>query len=67
MGKAFSARNPDASTVRKEDWNRLRIRAMGDPIVIVLNGKEVVLVNDAMVRQAGALAFRSTSGSSSKT
>jgi hypothetical protein len=62
MGNAFIARNPDASTVRKDDWNRLRIRAMGDLIVIVLNGKEVVRVNDATVRQAGRIGVQVHTG-----
>ena len=58
MGKAFIARNSDPSTVHKDGWNRVRIRAVGDLIVIVQNGKEVVRVNDGTFRAAGRVGIQ---------
>jgi len=58
MGKAFIARNSDAASVKKDDWNRMLIRAVGDEITIVLNGKEVVRVADSTVRQAGRIRIQ---------
>jgi hypothetical protein len=46
MGKAFIAENRDATSVHKDGWNKLRIRAEGDHIVIVQNGKTVADVHD---------------------
>jgi hypothetical protein len=46
MGKAFIAENRDASSVKTNGWNTIRIRAQGDHIVIALNGKTVADVHD---------------------
>ncbi|HTS62171.1 MAG TPA: DUF1080 domain-containing protein [Candidatus Acidoferrales bacterium] len=62
MGKAFLARNSDPSTVHQDDWNRMRIRASGDLIVIALNGKEVVRINDGTFRAAGHIGIQVHAG-----
>jgi hypothetical protein len=46
MGRQFVGVNKDPSVVRKNDWNKLRIRAVGDEIVVWLNGREVVRTHD---------------------
>lgn len=46
MGRRFVGTNKDPSTVKKDGWNKLRIRAVGDEIVVWLNGREVVRTRD---------------------
>jgi len=58
MGKAFIAENRDASTVNREGWNRLVIRAAGDHIVIRQNGKTVVDIRDGTFRGPGSIGIQ---------
>ena len=58
MGKAFIAKNGDASTVNKNGWNRLRILAQGDHFVIEQNGKKVVDTRDATWPDAGRVGIQ---------
>lgn len=46
MGKGFIAENRDAGSVRRDEWNAVRLRVEGDRIVVVQNGKTVVDVRD---------------------
>lgn len=62
MGKAFIAENRDASTVKRDGWNRIRIRATGDEMVIVQNGKEVVRVRDGTFPGAGTIGIQVHAG-----
>ncbi|MBI3282251.1 MAG: DUF1080 domain-containing protein [Acidobacteria bacterium] len=62
MGKAFLAANRDASTVRRDDWNRIRIRAAGDEILVVQNGREVVRVRDGTFRGPGSIGIQVHAG-----
>jgi hypothetical protein len=55
MGKAFIAENRDPSSVKKDDWNSIRIRAVGDEITIVQNGKTIIQVRDSTFRNAGSI------------
>lgn len=61
MGKAFIAENRDAASVRKDGWNRLRIRAVGDEITIEQNGRRVVQVRDGTFT-AGAVGIQVHAG-----
>lgn len=58
MGKAFIARNGDASSVRKDDWNRFAVRATGGHFIIQLNGKQVVDVQDATFPGPGSIGIQ---------
>jgi hypothetical protein len=62
MGKAFIAENRDASTVKRDGWNRVRIRAAGDELTIVQNGKEVVRVRDGTFPGAGSIGIQVHAG-----
>ncbi len=58
MGKAFIAKNGDASTIRKNAWNKLAVRVKGDSIVVVMNGKTVVDIHDSTFPKAGSLGLQ---------
>ncbi len=62
MGKAFIAENRDASSVKRDGWNKMRIRAVGDHITIELNGKKVVDVRDATFPGAGSVGIQLHAG-----
>lgn len=62
MGKAFIAENRDASSVKKNGWNTLKIRAEGDRIVIEQNGKKVVDVRDKTFPGAGSIGIQLQAG-----
>jgi hypothetical protein len=62
MGKAFIAENRDASSVKKDGWNRIRIVVKGSDIVIEQNGKQVVHVVDTTFRGPGSLGIQVHSG-----
>lgn len=62
MGKAFIAENRDPSTVNRDGWNKLRIRAVGDHIVIEQNGKKVVDVRDSTFRGPGRVGIQVHAG-----
>ena len=40
-GKMFLSMNEDASLVKRDDWNTMKVLAEGDHLVITLNGKVV--------------------------
>jgi hypothetical protein len=62
MGKAFIAENRDTSTVKRQDWNTLRVRAEGDHIEIVLNGRKVVDIRDSSWPDAGSVGIQIHAG-----
>lgn len=61
-GKMFLAENKDGSTVAKDTWNRMRVRALNDEIVIWQNGKEVVRVRDETFRKPGSIGIQVHAG-----
>jgi hypothetical protein len=58
MGKAFIAKNGDASTVKMDGWNRFVVRAIGDHLTIIQNGKEVVNVRDNTFLGPGSIGIQ---------
>ena len=58
MGKAFIARNSDASSVKPDGWNRLLVRAAGGHLVIVQNGKRVVDIRDSTFPGPGSIGIQ---------
>ncbi len=62
MGKAFIAENRDPSTVNRDGWNRLRIRARGDLIEIEQNGAKVVSVRDSAFTGPGSIGIQVHAG-----
>jgi hypothetical protein len=64
MGKAFIAKNGDASTIRKDGWNRMRLRVQGDSMTVVMNGKTVVDIKDATFAKPGSLGLQVHQGKS---
>lgn len=61
-GKMFIARNTNPELVRRNDWNTLMVRAVGDRHTIVLNGTTVADVRDALCDQ-GRIGFQVHAGS----
>jgi len=66
MGKEFIAENRDPATVRRDDWNKLRIRAAGDHYAVILNGKQVVDVRDSTFRAPGSIGIQAHAGENFK-
>lgn len=62
MGKAFIAENRDASSVKRDGWNKLRVMAKGDHIVIVQNGKTVADVRDTAFPGPGSAGVQVHAG-----
>ena len=62
MGKAFIAENRDASTVKRDGWNSLRIVAKGDHITVELNGRKVVDLKDGTFPGAGSVGIQIHAG-----
>ena len=62
MGKAFVARNADASSVNKDGWNRVRIVVRGDHIVIEQNGRKVVDVHESSFPGPGSIGVQAHAG-----
>jgi hypothetical protein len=62
MGRQFIGVNKDPSAVRRNDWNRLRIRAAGDEIVVWLNGREVVRTHDDSQPGPGSIGVQVHAG-----
>ena len=58
MGKAFIAENRDPQSVRKNGWNRVRIRARGDSIAIEQNGRRIVDVRDTTFPGPGSVGIQ---------
>ena len=63
-GKMFIAENRDASSVNKEGWNRMRIRAQGDEITIEQNGKRVIQMRDKTFPGPGSIGIQLHAGKS---
>jgi len=61
-GKAFIAENRDATSVKKDGWNRMRIRAMGDEFTIEQNGKRVVQTRDKTFSGPGSVGIQLHAG-----
>jgi hypothetical protein len=57
MGAGFLAKNTDPNSVRKDEWNRLRIRAACEAIIIGLNGKAIVKTSDRRFQQPGSIGI----------
>jgi hypothetical protein len=62
MGKAFIAQNRDASSLQRDGWNRMRIVARGDHLIIELNGKKVVDVHDSTFAGPGSVGIQVHTG-----
>ncbi len=62
MGKAFVAENRDASSVKKDSWNKMRIRAVGDEITIEQNGRMVVHTRDTTFPGPGSIGIQVHAG-----
>jgi hypothetical protein len=58
MGKAFVAKNGDASSVNLAGWNRLLVRAASDHLVIVQNGKRVIDTHDNTFPGPGSIGIQ---------
>ncbi|MCU0736610.1 MAG: DUF1080 domain-containing protein [Methylotetracoccus sp.] len=58
MGKGMIAENRDASSVNKDGWNQLRIRAKGDLIEIWQNGKKVISARDSTFAGPGSIGIQ---------
>ena len=62
MGKAFIAENRDPATVKKDSWNRLSIRALGDRIMVEQNGSKIVEVRDGTFPGPGSIGIQVHTG-----
>ena len=62
MGKAFIAKNSDTTSLNKDGWNKMRIRAKGDRLIIELNGKKVVDVRDSTFAGPGSVGIQVHTG-----
>ena len=62
MGRQFVGVNKDTSTIRKDDWNKLRIRAVGDEISVWMNGREVVRTRDNSQPGPGSIGVQVHAG-----
>jgi hypothetical protein len=58
MGKGFLVKNGDPASVRKNGWNRLRISAAGEEIIIGLNGRTVVRTSDNRFLKPGSIGIQ---------
>lgn len=57
MGSGFVAKNTDAASVNREGWNRLRITAACESIVITMNDKTVIKTRDNRFFQPGSVGI----------
>ena len=55
-GQAFH-RNCHSRNVKKQGWNDLHIKAIGDSIVIFVNGKQVVSAQDSKFLKPGSIGI----------
>jgi hypothetical protein len=62
MGKAFIAENRDATSVIKDGWNALRVRAAGPSITIQQNGKQIIQVSDSTFLKPGSIGLQVHAG-----
>lgn len=63
-GKMFIAENRDAASVKKDGWNRMRIRAHGDGITIEQNGRRVIQMRDKTFPGPGSIGIQLHAGKS---
>lgn len=56
--QGFIAKNGDATSVKKEGWNRLGIIAIGDELTVLMNGKKVVQTRDSRFPQPGSIGIQ---------
>lgn len=61
-GKAFIAENRDAASVKKDGWNKMRIRAVGEDITIEQNGKQVIQMRDRTFPGPGSIGIQLHAG-----
>jgi hypothetical protein len=66
MGVGFIAKNGDRSTVRKDGWNTMTIRATGNQFTIGLNGKTVVQKEDSRFPEPGSIGIQIHQGNKFK-
>ena len=66
MGKGFLVKNADPATIRKSEWNRVRLVVQGDSITVVMNGTAVVKTNDATFPKAGSVGIQTHQGAGVK-
>jgi hypothetical protein len=57
MGSGFLVKNSDPMTVNKDGWNRLGISAIGETVIITLNGKMVVNARDSRFLKPGSVGI----------
>jgi GH35 family endo-1,4-beta-xylanase/type 1 glutamine amidotransferase len=60
-GKVFVALNEDETTVRRDGWNTLRVRARGESLAVDLNGVRVAEARDELSR-SGSFGFQVHAG-----
>jgi len=58
MNTGFIAKNSDPKTVKKDGWNMLRMSAVGQEILITLNGKAVVKMSDNRFPKPGSIGIQ---------
>jgi hypothetical protein len=62
MGVGFLVKNSDRDSVNQEDWNQLRVRAVGEEVTIGLNGKTVVEARDSRFLKPGSIGIQIHAG-----
>jgi hypothetical protein len=62
MGKDFLFANHDKSTVKMDDWNLTRIKAVGDDILVEQNGRKMGEVHDHTWPGAGSIGVQVHTG-----
>jgi hypothetical protein len=62
VGKAFIAENHDPTTVHRDGWNQLRVRAAGPSITIHMNKRQVIQINDATFPGPGSIGIQVHAG-----
>ena len=58
MNTGFIAKNSNPESVKKDGWNRLRMSAVGQEILITLNGKTVVNIRDNRFPKPGSIGIQ---------
>ena len=58
MNTGFIAKNSDPKTVKKDGWNTLRMSAVGQEILITLNGTTVVKTRDGRFTKRGSIGVQ---------
>jgi hypothetical protein len=58
MNTGFIATNSDPKSVKKDGWNKLRMSAVGQEIVVMLNGRTVVKIRDNRFLKPGSIGIQ---------